>query len=87
MRTWILARRTVPCGNCRAHIARGSPLMELQIGDTRRARCPACAKVMFDEEPPADMPTDPDVLNIRERLNRFLQNGPDVRLRQSGERE
>jgi hypothetical protein len=87
MRTWIRARRTVPCGNCRGEITAGAPLLELQIGDTRRTRCPACAKSMFDEEPPAEMPEDSDVLNIRERLRRFLQVGPDVRLRQSGERE
>jgi hypothetical protein len=87
VRTWILARRTVPCGNCRSEIEKGSPLLELLIGETRRARCQTCAKAMFDEKPPAELPTNPDVLDLRARLSRFMSVGPDVRRRQAGELE
>lgn len=55
MRTWILARRPLPCGGCTARIGLHTPLLEIRTSaGLRFARCPVCAKSM-GEEPPTDM--------------------------------
>lgn len=54
MKTWVYGRAKItPCGSCTADIPQGTPLLEIRIGESKRARCVACAKRMFDEEPPA----------------------------------
>ena len=58
MRIWIRARLALPCGGCPAAIPFRAVMLEIQIGQTKRARCAACAKRMFDEDPPADLEDD-----------------------------
>ena len=58
MRTWIRARMELPCGSCTTTIQVGAVMLELDLSGTKRARCGACAKRMFGEDPPAKLPDD-----------------------------
>lgn len=91
MKQWVRARVSVPCGSCRASIAVGVPLLELTIGETKRARCLACAKDMFGEDPPElaaveplDLPVRVPVFHSMTQLARSFRDG---KAQQLGERE
>ena len=60
MRAWIRAVRSTPCGGCSSTISEGAPLLEVRLRDVagKRARCAACAKRDFGEEPPFEFPND-----------------------------
>jgi len=58
MTRWVLARVAERCGSCTHAIAEGDPLLELHVGQyrqVRRVRCPACARSLVGEEPPAEI--------------------------------
>lgn len=54
MRTWRRAFTDEACGCCAKPIAQGDPLLEIHVGDMKRAmlRCPKCAGY----PPPDDLP-------------------------------
>ena len=100
MRAWIRARMPLTCGGCGADLPLGTVMLEIQIGHAKRARCAACAKRMFDEDPPVDLPElivppqpslpieirrRPDFVSTR-ALARHNQY-TDFRRRASGDRE
>lgn len=93
--TWTRARFTLTCGSCRAIILVGAPLLELEIGASRRARCQACALRIFNESPPADLlelmpppaPREPrkaDFVTLGQLAKPYAA---DFRRRQSGDAE
>ena len=58
MRTWKQATYARACGGkCGSIISEGDLLLEIQQDNgTIRIRCIACAKSMFGEDPPTDLP-------------------------------
>lgn len=64
MRVWKRAKLSLHCGSCSADIrgprpeVPGDVMLEIQIGDSRRVRCVACAVRLFGEQPPAELVED-----------------------------
>ena len=112
MKTWrrapgIKSKRTGrflairECGSCMARLTPQEPMLEIQIGEVKRYRCVACAKRMFWEDAPADIPEDAPVHGPQQQpslpltraadfvtpaqLARSVQH--DFRKRQTGETE
>ena len=85
MRQWKRALARLHCGGCRAVIAQDAVFLAVSIQQTQRARCPACAKRLFGEEPSADVPQI--VRRPPERLNPFTlpkQLVEDFKSKQAG---
>lgn len=59
MKEWMHARAKVRCGSCRAEIDEGVPLLLIANDDHRLVRCKACARRLFDEDPPTVFPSVP----------------------------
>jgi len=58
MKTWKRSPYARACGGkCGSIISEGDLLLEIQQDNgTSRIRCAACAKAMFGEDPPTDLP-------------------------------
>ena len=46
------------CGGCGVLLAPDQPMLEIEIGESKRYRCAACAKRMFGEDAPTHIPED-----------------------------
>lgn len=90
MTKWQLARRDTSCGSCNANIRAGAAMVELQIGDTRRARCQDCGKGLAGE-PPANLGAPVRSEPVFSRAPEFVSVGSlkprDVKALQTGDRE
>lgn len=61
MKVWRRALVSQPCGSCGLRgewIKAGAPLLEIEIGGSKRVRCAKCAQEIFHETPPAELPDD-----------------------------
>lgn len=96
MTEWIRTRVMLLCGSCRATIPQETPVLIIHLNGTKRARCVACAKRTFGQEPPTEWPAEaighapqvqrqPDFVTPRQ-LHKMVAR-LDWKARQSGERE
>lgn len=88
MKVWTRSPIAETCGQCRAVIASGDPLLRFRLEGLKRtfARCPTCAdEAMPDDVPalPARVAPEPDLVPVRRLAGLPL----DWRTRSLGERE
>lgn len=99
MRSWKRAHMPQACGGCTTLTPQGGVFLVIENSGGKRARCAACARRLFGEEAPEDLPQDapgspPANVVLLSQPSAFVPSkalaaavAADFKVRQLGERE